>query len=449
MSDFQTDPREGVIFNYATIAAIRALGVTTPSPPDTVLVTAEQIGTGDGATVEFPPQIGGGEVIALANTDIIPSTLVVTDGSVVGTDDGAGAITGAGIVTGTIDYTLGEIFVEFSTAPVAFAPVTVNYRFQPATTPTAGQMTDVQILRAIRLVSLRINQLTDQFFQPVKGGWTISGTNTRRLTTPNYDKIVLLDDLEFVGTNEFGDPLSNLSFFEVDRQSWTVIRDRFVDLRGSTFVQPLRSRFTQVEAAQFLSAIGLRKRPRFTEGRNNWRFTGTFGWLDPVLAPVLEMEIQGPVLLDGTSIVVDDVTGLLVGDSIISDDNVHAIVTAIDTGTDTITIDPATAAIPEFQDPPTNSVRTTIFRHGRVPELIQQVATEMVLEFHRFTFGSAEQRAAAIQGLLIEERTDNYRYKLAAPSGGRNTTSLGSSGRTEWDRILVEFTAPVRGLEWV
>jgi hypothetical protein len=83
-------------------------------------VKGEIIGTGDGSTTHFTH-----------TANFVPlkkNTVVVTAGTVVGTDDGAGNIVGTGI-TGTVDYETGAIDVTFSTAPDAGVPIVLDYRY--------------------------------------------------------------------------------------------------------------------------------------------------------------------------------------------------------------------------------------------------------------------------------------------------------------------------------
>lgn len=73
----------------------------------------------------------------LAGTGPIARGSVTVNGSnpvVVGTDDGLGligSITGAGIVSGTVDYTTGAISVTFLVPPVIASTVTFTYSFMP------------------------------------------------------------------------------------------------------------------------------------------------------------------------------------------------------------------------------------------------------------------------------------------------------------------------------
>jgi hypothetical protein len=70
----------------------------------------EIIGIGNGIATNF--------VFTVRHRPIVPSSVVVLVNSVSqGTDDGAGNLTGAGIASGTINYTTGAINVTFNAAP--------------------------------------------------------------------------------------------------------------------------------------------------------------------------------------------------------------------------------------------------------------------------------------------------------------------------------------------
>ena len=73
-------------------------------------------------------------VFTLAGTAQIARGSVTVNGSnpvVVGVDNGLGAITGAGITTGSVNYTTGAISVTFTVPPVIASTVTVTYSFMP------------------------------------------------------------------------------------------------------------------------------------------------------------------------------------------------------------------------------------------------------------------------------------------------------------------------------
>jgi len=76
------------------------------------------IGTGDAGTLTFTATLNSVRADTL--------TILVNDVSM-GTDDGAGNLTGAGITTGTIDYTTGALSVTFVAAPGLALAVTGTY----------------------------------------------------------------------------------------------------------------------------------------------------------------------------------------------------------------------------------------------------------------------------------------------------------------------------------
>lgn len=82
----------------------------------------ESFAQGNGSTVTFTH--------TALHTPIIPGTLTITAGAITGTDNGAGAITGSGIVSGTssvVNYLSGLISVQFSAAPSTTTVVMVAY----------------------------------------------------------------------------------------------------------------------------------------------------------------------------------------------------------------------------------------------------------------------------------------------------------------------------------
>lgn len=84
------------------------------------LVVDEQIGTGNGTNTSFNG--------TLAWTPVVPSTVTITDGTQIITDDGNGGLTGDG--SGTINYETGAVAVTFNAAPANGANVTVTYRYE-------------------------------------------------------------------------------------------------------------------------------------------------------------------------------------------------------------------------------------------------------------------------------------------------------------------------------
>ena len=79
---------------------------------------AGSLATGDSATTTFSGSLG----VAL-----IPGSLSLTCGIVVGSDNGSGSITGSGISAGAINYTTGAWSVSFAAAPTTGAELNMAY----------------------------------------------------------------------------------------------------------------------------------------------------------------------------------------------------------------------------------------------------------------------------------------------------------------------------------
>jgi prepilin-type N-terminal cleavage/methylation domain-containing protein len=78
----------------------------------------QTLGTGVGTQTTF--------MGAIANVPISAGTVSIHAGSVTGTDNGSGSISGGGISSGTVNYTTGAISVTFAVAPSSGTAVTVT-----------------------------------------------------------------------------------------------------------------------------------------------------------------------------------------------------------------------------------------------------------------------------------------------------------------------------------
>ena len=111
---------ENVRHDYATESDILALGV------------------GDGAQTVFAS--------SLPIAPVVPHSIkVVLGGRLVGSDDGAGKISGSGISAGTIDYQTGAISVTFSVAPAAAVEVDAEYQWDSEVEDLFPQIGDVNL----------------------------------------------------------------------------------------------------------------------------------------------------------------------------------------------------------------------------------------------------------------------------------------------------------------
>jgi len=99
-------------------------------------IFGESAGLGDGSKTEFS--------VALAYTPLRKGTVAINAGGILATDNGEGAIEGAG-VTGTINYATGALVMQFTTAPAADAPITVDYRYDMDLTTTGFSQIDLDL----------------------------------------------------------------------------------------------------------------------------------------------------------------------------------------------------------------------------------------------------------------------------------------------------------------
>lgn len=84
-------------------------------------VTSEVLGGGDGTETTFARTLG--------HTGIVPGSLELDFGGVAGVDDGLGAITGAGITSGTVNYLTGAVSVILASPLADHVLADVGYEY--------------------------------------------------------------------------------------------------------------------------------------------------------------------------------------------------------------------------------------------------------------------------------------------------------------------------------
>jgi len=128
--DFVYGTNKGSVRRGDTAFSAVARGPNNPSytSPN---VDEEQVATGDGTTVAFTANI--------SFTPIVPSSIVITDGIQVVTDNGAGGVTGDASA-GSVNYANGSLAVTFSSAPSSGTPITVSYTYDMEANPLLPEM---------------------------------------------------------------------------------------------------------------------------------------------------------------------------------------------------------------------------------------------------------------------------------------------------------------------
>lgn len=89
--------------------------------------TGETYGTGNGSTTTFAHTMAGVAGSSGSGAFVKPGSVTVTAGSVVATDNSAGAFTGTGISSGTINYSTGACSITYSAAPANAQSITTTY----------------------------------------------------------------------------------------------------------------------------------------------------------------------------------------------------------------------------------------------------------------------------------------------------------------------------------
>lgn len=114
------DSTKGYLTPGTELAATNTNSKYHPYVAADLVVDDPSLGEGDGTKKSFSGK--------LQYKPVIPGTLTVVAGTVVGSDDGAGNIKGDG-VSGTVNYATGEVSVSFSTAPASGTVVKATYRY--------------------------------------------------------------------------------------------------------------------------------------------------------------------------------------------------------------------------------------------------------------------------------------------------------------------------------
>jgi hypothetical protein len=99
--------------------------------------TTQVVGTGNGALTNFTG--------TLTPHPMRVSSLTVTAGTIIGTDNGSGAITGTGITAGTIDYNAGTISITYAVAPANATNVIATFRYDSEQSPSSIRSLDIQL----------------------------------------------------------------------------------------------------------------------------------------------------------------------------------------------------------------------------------------------------------------------------------------------------------------
>ncbi len=314
----------------------------------------------------------------------------------------------------------------------------------------ATALPDIQALDLICLESEAVNQFTGQWFSPVDKVVRLDGTGSQSVHLDELVPIVKVRRVSLLSRG-LGSTTSLLLVPEQDFVK-TFREIKLISGRsGAKFKGDLG--YTSFEAGPIGNAFdnqsfvqGYVRRSEFPEGTQNVEIDGVFGWLEG--RKEVETKLDGTVAV-GTraQIAVDSVAGFKVKNivDVIDSDELSAtfgqsllrfIVNEIDVNTKVLKFDAVelTEALPND---------SKVITYGRVPRMVERAVLILVNRI-KDVLGSSASASVTITDRIIEERTDNYMYRLREENAEDlgNTRSPFSTGSVEADRLLAHFHAP-------
>lgn len=267
------------------------------------------------------------------------------------------------------------------------------------------ELSDARALELIRLVSVMINRITDQWFAPLKGSFKVDGRGTPFAHIDNFVPIVELDRIETGGVGD--EPL-----IVVEDTEYAWFRDqRYAELLG--------------------------QRGKFPRTPHGVVLTGIFGWLESPKDVTTDVTVVAGS--GATSITVTSTVGFRVGDQVLFG-NEAVPISEIPDGT-TLKFDPLEFAVP------LGPIRTL----GRTPLEIQRAAMLMLADRRLLV---PDEEESDIADRIMSESVEGYSYSLAQPksdekSGTESGGGANTSGNSEADDLLQGYVAPILYLGYV
>lgn len=293
---------------------------------------------------------------------------------------------------------------------------------------------DATIQLLIRDYSARISLLTGQQFQPERVRQVRSGGGVPILTTRNSDHIQEIRSVEII------DPLGQGNSV-VDPVAYSLVNDRMI-IRYKLGDLDNGQTFDGVTAEDVIDVLvaGFGKRKVWPDGNANLLIDVVLGWQDPRKTKVESKTVGLTSLPVGsTTFTLVNAGDIQVGDSLLVGDSVHVIVKTI--AGNVVTFDPTFDAVPAAEFASGN--QPYVRRYGQVPYLIKRA---LVLWAVRAGLPSTPGGggSGSLASYLVEERTDNYQYKLNRSSaGGTNPANdPTSTGYADIDQLLAGFSQP-------
>jgi hypothetical protein len=89
--------------------------------------SGESYGTGNGSITTFAHTLTGVASSTGVSPKVVPGSVSIVAGAITATDNGAGALTGTGVTSGTINYATGAVSITYTAAPANALAITVGY----------------------------------------------------------------------------------------------------------------------------------------------------------------------------------------------------------------------------------------------------------------------------------------------------------------------------------
>jgi len=268
-------------------------------------------------------------------------------------------------------------------------------------------LTDAQVLKIIEAASKLINRMTDQWFYPIETTFKQIEEGCNIITLPNLIPIIKLNNVK-------------IDDDEIDSESYNF------DMVNLTTIEQQRIIKYKNFNTEFVGELSI---------------DGIFGYLER--RSYNETTTSTAVNSSSTNVTVVDASKFKVNDVLIFDDGVNdkfkTICTQVDKSGNKL-------YFADVDDETEIDSGAKVYRYGQVPTLINRACKILVLR-SLFELASENLEEQDLANRLISETTDRYSYRLS-PNGSGEGGANYSTGITEVDRILTQFTPPplVKGI---
>lgn len=294
----------------------------------------------------------------------------------------------------------------------------------------SGTVTDKRIQRVIRQVSHKINQVTNQFYQPWPKDEYVNGTGGTAIYTQKLDKIIEICEIIRILSGTYAESIQS---------SLYVLKERFVTKTISNVCHGDMSLIDRVRLFDLAGGF------RFVRGDNNWLMRGVFG--DIKILPKIVVKLIKELDYEDTELHVSSTNGIKDGDYLVIE-NQAFLVNGVESEY-ILRIDPSFIKVPLTGDD------IYVTRYGRVHDEIREAAMRLAIDqfigpdsLTNVSDGTIRSYADANCDYLVSEKTDNYTYTKAKRTvRERADESLmnDGTGNPYVDSILRRYVAPLYG----